>query len=47
MAKRWIYGTPNPGGEYTMKDKLIVTAIGLSTLGLLGSIVYMLIEVLK
>ena len=47
MAKRWIYGTANPGGEYTMKDKILVTMVAFSTLGLLGAIGYMLIEVLK
>lgn len=47
MGKRWMYGTPNPGRELTLKDKIYVGTVVISSLLLLGVIGYMLIQVLN
>lgn len=31
MPKQWMYNTPNPGGELTKKDKIILLLVGLAT----------------
>lgn len=42
MPKRWIYGTPNPGGELTKKDKIILSTVSIATIGLAIAVGYIL-----
>lgn len=40
MGTRWLYNTPNPGGELTTGDKIYLGTLCIFWLGLIGTIGY-------